>query len=342
MSTYILVDSLNMFMRSKHSAGGRDIDTKLGMSLHIMFSSINKAWRDFGGDHVVICLEGRSWRKDFYEPYKKNRSTIAAQRSPREIEEDELFMETYTDFVQFMDEKTNTSVVRQPQAEADDMIATWIQNHPNDNHVIVSTDSDFVQLLAPNVKIYNGVSGVTYCHDCVLNDRGHKMKFTVESSGKVKVGKQDQQFQPEPDWIDFALFVKCIRGDTSDNVFAAYPGARMKGSKNKTGIMEAYRDRDRGGFDYSNFMLQRWTDHNEQEHRVRDLYERNRQLIDLTQQPEWIKQGCTEVMQQAIQKPNVAQVGMHFMKFCAKWDLQRLSEKASEHAAYLNAKIPRE
>ena len=40
--------------------------TKIGMSL-IYSNSINKVWRA-KGTHVVLCLEGRSWRKDFYEP----------------------------------------------------------------------------------------------------------------------------------------------------------------------------------------------------------------------------------------------------------------------------------
>ena len=31
------------------------------------------------------------------------------------------------------------------------MIAMWIQQHPDDEHIIVSTDSDFYQLLAINV-----------------------------------------------------------------------------------------------------------------------------------------------------------------------------------------------
>ena len=38
------------------------------MALHITLNSIKKAWKDFDADHVVFCLEGRSWRKDYYEP----------------------------------------------------------------------------------------------------------------------------------------------------------------------------------------------------------------------------------------------------------------------------------
>ena len=72
---YILVDASNSFFRARHvAARGADQWTKLGYAIHITLSSIHKAVRDFGGDHVVLCLEGRSWRKDFYPPYKRNRS----------------------------------------------------------------------------------------------------------------------------------------------------------------------------------------------------------------------------------------------------------------------------
>ena len=99
--TYILVDSLNMFFRAKHVGGGKDIDMRVGMAMHIMFNSIKKVWRDFEGDHVVMCLEGRSWRKDFYPPYKANRKVLMDKRSVREQEDDELFFESYNDLTKF-------------------------------------------------------------------------------------------------------------------------------------------------------------------------------------------------------------------------------------------------
>ena len=57
--TYILVDTANMFFRARHVVRGSDIDTKIGMAYHIMFSAINKAYKDFNGSHVVFCLEGQ-------------------------------------------------------------------------------------------------------------------------------------------------------------------------------------------------------------------------------------------------------------------------------------------
>ena len=92
--TYILIDTANMFFRARHVARG-DIDMKLGMCFHIMLNSVRKSWREFNGAHVVFCLEGRSWRKDFYEPYKKNRQAARDALTPREQEEDKIFWESY-------------------------------------------------------------------------------------------------------------------------------------------------------------------------------------------------------------------------------------------------------
>ncbi|MDA7807103.1 hypothetical protein N8955_00035 [bacterium] len=325
---YLLVDGLNMFMRAKHVGGrGDSIDMKIGMAMHIMFNSINKCWNKFDGNHVVICLEGRSWRKDFYKPYKANRKVTLDKRSPREQEDDELYFEAYDDMVQFFANKTNCTVLRCETAEADDMIATWVQQHPQDNHMIVSTDSDFYQLLAPNVKQYNGTT------DQIVSLEGwHDLK-----TGNVVIDKKtkEEKVPVDPKWV---LFEKCVRGDSSDNVFASYPGARLKGTKNKTGIREAYDDRASSGYNYNNFMLQRWVDHDEQEHRVRDDFIRNEILIDLTAQPDEIKELCITRMNEQKKTDPVANIGIHFMKFCSKWNLQRMSDQVTTYSAMLNGR----
>ena len=88
--TYILVDTANTFFRARHVING-DADIKLGMAFHITLNSIRKAWQQFNGSHVIFCLEGRSWRKDFYAPYKRNRAEARAAHSEKEQEEDTLF-----------------------------------------------------------------------------------------------------------------------------------------------------------------------------------------------------------------------------------------------------------
>ena len=101
-------------------------------------------------------------------------------------------------------------------------------------------------------------------------------------------------------------------------------------------MMEAFEDRHTQGFNWNNFMLQRWVDHENVEHRVLDDYQRNRTLIDLTQQPDHIKQALDEVIVEQVQKDRKPQVGVHFMRFCGKHELERVSERATDHAVYLN------
>jgi 5'-3' exonuclease len=314
-----------MFYRARHVVRGDDIETKIGMAYHIMFSAINKAWRDFNGSHVVFCFEGRSWRKDYYEPYKRNRKEARDALTPREQEEDRRYFEAFDELKAFIEKRTNCTVLQHPTCEADDFIARWIQNHPNDNHVIISSDSDFYQLLATNVTQYNGITNQHIRLDGVYNDKG---KPVIDKKTK------EQKVVGDPEWL---LFEKCVRGDTSDNIFSAYPGARVKGTKNKVGLTEAFEDRNGKGFNWNNFMLQKWTDHEGVEHRVLDDYHRNRSLIDLTAQPDEIKRVLDETITVQVQKVPVSQVGIHFLKLCGKWDLQRVSENAEAHAEYLNA-----
>jgi len=324
--TYILVDTANTFFRARHVING-DADIKLGMAFHITLNSIKKAWQDFEGSHVVFFLEGRSWRKDFYTPYKAQRTAARAAHTEREAEEERVFWEAFDTFKDFVSEKTNCTVLQHPKLEADDLIAGWIQSHPSDNHVIISTDTDFVQLISPNVKQYNGVSETTITHEGYFDKKGQPI---------IDKKTQAVKAAPDPQWL---LFEKCMRGDTSDNVFSAYPGVREKGTKNKVGLREAYSDRDSKGYSWNNMMLQRWSDHNGIEHRVLDDYERNRQLIDLTAQPDDIKQIISETISIATQaNKNVSQVGLRLMKFCGLYDLKKISDQAQAYAEPLNAR----
>ena len=318
--TYILVDTANTFFRARHVVRG-DISEKVGMSLHVLLNSVRKAWKDFNGTHVIFCLEGRSWRKDHYEPYKRNRQVARDALSPRDAEEDKVFWETFDDFKTFINEKTNCTVLQHKQLEADDLIAGFIQAHPNDNHVIISTDGDFAQLIAPNVRQYNGVSGITTTHEGYFNEKGKSV--IDKKTGNPKTA-------PEPEWL---LFEKCMRGDTSDNIFSAYPGVREKGTKNKVGLREAFADRNSKGYNWNNLMLQKWVDHEGVEHRVLDDYNRNVKLCDLTAQPDEIKAIISEAISTEIGKQkNIPQVGIRLIKFASTYDLVKVTEQIESYA----------
>ena len=325
---YVLVDTANTFFRARHVVRG-DLDTKVGMAFHITLNSIKKAWEDFDADHIVFCLEGRSWRKDYYEPYKRNRQETRDALSPSQAEEEKVFWETFDAFKDFVTTKTNCTVMQHPELEADDLIAGWVQHHPDDEHIIISTDGDFAQLIAPNVTQYNGVSNTIITHEGYFDDK--KRKPIIDK----KTGLEKPA--PNPDYM---LFEKCMRGDTSDNVFSAYPGVRKKGTKNKVGLQEAYADKDTKGYNWNNMMLQRWVDHNGEEHRVLDDYQRNVVLCDLTAQPENIKEKISNTINENAQPKNISQVGLRLMKFCALYDMQRISDNAQAYSKPLQARYP--
>jgi 5'-3' exonuclease len=326
---YILVDTANTFFKSRHVASRYADDwSKLGMSLHITLSSVQSIVRRYSNSepvHVVFCTEGRSWRKDFYEPYKRNRLVRNANLTEKEIELDKLFWSTYEDFTNFLRDKTNVSVLRCPNAEADDLIARFIHLHPHDDHYIVSTDGDFAQLIAPNVKQYSGIAGHLITIDGYYDDRGREV---IDKKTKEHKKLGDPQF---------LLFEKCMRGDTSDNVFSAFPGVRTKGTKKSVGLIEAFADRVSKGFSWNNMMLQRWVDHDGKEHRVLDDYERNVILCDLTAQPADIKASVDESIKTQLKTQTVPNVGIQLMKFCSKYELTKISDQAQSYSQWLNS-----
>ena len=133
-----------------------------------------------------------------------------------------------------------------------------------------------------------------------------------------------------------------MRGDTSDNVFSAYPGVRTKGTKNKVGLTEAFEDRNSKGYSWNNLMLQRWTDHEKKEHRVLDDYERNRRLIDLSHQPDTIKQIIQETIHTRTQESkDVSQVGIRLMKFCQLYDMKKIMDNIQQYAEPFQARYPK-
>jgi 5'-3' exonuclease len=326
---YLLVDTANTFFRARHSAH-RQSDTwdKLGFAIHVTLGSVNKAFRDQKADHVIFCLEGRSWRKDFYTPYKANRAVARAALTESEQEEDRLFWETFDSLKEFLANKTNCTVMQHPDLEADDLIAGWIQAHPQDHHTIVSSDTDFYQLLADNVNQYNGIA-----------DELHTIQGIFDKKGKAVIDKKTKEPKviPDPKWI---LFEKCMRGDPTDNIFSAFPGVRKVGSKNKVGLLEAFNDKTAKGFAWNNLMLQRWTDHNDVEHRVLDDYNRNVILVDLTAQPEEVKAKIVGTIQGNSVPLARPMVGAQFLKFCGKYDLIKMADMANSYVQFLEASYP--
>jgi hypothetical protein len=59
--------------------------------------------------------------------------------------------------------------------------------------------------------------------------------------------------------------------------------------------------------------------------------------VDLTAQPSEIKSKVDQAIQAQVSHRDIGQVGVRFMKFCGRYDLQKVSESAEQYAQWLNA-----
>ena len=60
-------------------------------------------------------------------------------------------------------------------------------------------------------------------------------------------------------------------------------------------------------------------------------------MIDLTAQPQEIKDAVDQRIRESVRVETTPHVGIHFMKFCGRYDLVNLSSQADSYAAWLNS-----
>jgi len=316
---YILVDSNHLFARHKFAIKWDDPYGKAHVAVQSVLQGLLKLWTKHKGAHLVFVLEGKSWRHHAAESYKADRRELHVGMTDEQQEADKIFYDTMNKFLQFVSDKTNATVISARLAEADDVIAMWTQAHPDDTHIIYSGDSDFVQLLRPNVSIYDGIKEISITIGGVVNAKGQKMAFDIGNDGRVRATEVDPAFLPADDWVEWCLFLKTMRGDATDRVWRACP----KGTRN-TKLREAWENRASNGFIWNNLMQADTVDSDGSTKRVHELYARNQEFIDLTRQPEHVKEIVAEAMLRAHAKEPKTNIGFFFYQMVAEFELERI------------------
>lgn len=156
---------------------------------YLMINSIFTAIKQFDPTRVIMAFDAkRSWRKDIYQNYKAQRKEA---RSKSKIDF-ELFYKALDSFIEsFKIIFSNFYCLKIEHCEADDIIAIISQMDDDYKKVIISMDSDLIQLLRyKNVKIYSPI----------------KKEFVVCLNPKL------------------SLELKILTGDKSDNI----PGVKSK------------------------------------------------------------------------------------------------------------------
>jgi hypothetical protein len=119
-----------------------------------------------------------------------------------------------------------------------------------------------------------------------------------------------------------------MRGDVSDNIKSAYP--RVPEAK----LREAYADR--GGAKWNNLINATWGKLGET-NSVRDVYEMNLKLIDLSAQPEPIVTAMDAKIDEMISKPISQMVELNFERFCSEYGVSALFDAKADLVPLLSS-----
>lgn len=208
MKRLLLIDGSNMLFRAYYAIPAH-LSTSTGQPTNAVFGFvtmlnklINKRVPDFAA--VVFDPPGGSFRQRESADYKSNREGM-----PSDLSSQLRLIDRAVECFQF-------PILRIPDFEADDVIATIAKRFEAQGHqvIIVSGDKDFSQLLNANVSMFDGMREIMYDPDLV----------------RKKFGVSPHLF------VDY----QALCGDKIDNI----PGVPGIGAKTASTLLEQYGSLD--------------------------------------------------------------------------------------------------
>jgi 5'-3' exonuclease len=278
-------------------------DTIAGLAMHSALNTMNKYFKMFNPDKLVMVFDRNSWRKDYTasekclskRAYKGNRRQ---NMTPAQQAKFERFKYHLGEFEELITNCTTVVTLAQVHLEADDLIAGFAKMYGGNNNqiTIISADSDLLQLTR-----YEGVTVISPITD--------KPQSLADYDGDPL----------------YYLFQKCVRGDSTDNVQSAFPRVRS------TRIKAAYDD----PYEMVKLMKETWINEREVEFVVEALFKENQLLIDLEMQPENIRMLIDETIEEEMEKKK--KFSMFFiMKFIGKFQLKKIQGSIDQYVNMLS------
>jgi len=187
MKNVIIIDALNMFLRSYVISP--HLDKKgwpVGGTIGFL-KSLQKVARDFDADEIIVAWdghEGSQRRRSMNKDYKGGRKPVRFNRRMVELPEDKEEANKGYQQVRLMEYLNEMPVIQLVAdfTEADDIIALVI-NHPryaNWKKTIISSDKDFFQLCRDDVQIYRPIQKKIVTKDSIIeNFKIHPKNFAL-------------------------------------------------------------------------------------------------------------------------------------------------------------------
>ena len=197
-NSLMIVDSLNLAFRYKHSGA-------VGFCTDYM-RTVESLKKSYKTNKLIIAGDwgASSYRKGIYPEYKQNRKDKHADQTEAEKEAFEIFFEEVQEILSQYEMDGVYPVARFQGVEADDIAAYIVSKRKRYNLEqiwLISSDRDW------NLLIDDGVSQFSYVT---------RKEFTVDNWSEHYEFSRD-------DYIS----IKCLMGDSGDNVFGV-PGIGPK------------------------------------------------------------------------------------------------------------------
>jgi 5'-3' exonuclease len=176
----LFIDALNTFLRSYLAVPTMDDNGQHIGGMSGFLKSISLAIRTFKPTRCIIVFDGKGGsqrRRKVFPQYKANRKPPLRLNRTYDMTTDEQEKENMKwqliSLIEIL-ECLPVTILAIDNVEADDVIAylTQLVTARNGDSIIYSTDKDFYQLIANNIKLYNPVKKKIYTEDVVLDEFG--------------------------------------------------------------------------------------------------------------------------------------------------------------------------
>jgi|TARA_R110001583_G_scaffold16234_35_gene66449 5'-3' exonuclease len=153
----LIIDAYNMIHRCRFNWGGGAADGD-NQIVYNFIRLLKSTLSDFPSDNVYFVLDGRpSHRLSMLPAYKANRARDTSNEE--EVAYWDNFSVQKSSILDIVSSHIPVTTVYHPNSECDDIIYNLIKyKHSQDNVVVISNDSDFIQLLSEegeNIRVWN-------------------------------------------------------------------------------------------------------------------------------------------------------------------------------------------
>jgi len=158
MDTILLIDAYNAFHRANVSFGPKEeSDKPTYVMVYNFFRSLRVLVEQFNPNKVFLCTEGsKCFRYGIFPEYKANRIIKHSSKNQSDVDDFNRQSGIILDLIQLLPIIT----VKADGYEADDVIASLAESLKDEAVIILSNDSDFVQLLQKgykNLRLYSPI-----------------------------------------------------------------------------------------------------------------------------------------------------------------------------------------